>query len=121
VARGAARNWSAIPNLDESSLLANMAIPRPVARLVSRDSGSFADPFLVCLSSTLVLFYFLLTMNNQEEIANDANAAAYYIIVCSEYLKNYLSNNEDEANPPKKRRYWMDTFYKSRKRYVELF
>jgi len=57
-------------------------------------------------------------MDNQEEIAN---AAAYYIIVCSEYLKNYLSNNEDEANPQKKRRYWMDTFYKSRKRYGELF
>lgn len=52
-------------------------------------------------------------MNNQEEIGN---AAAYYIIVCSEFLKNYLNESEDEPNPPKRRRYWMDTFYKSRKR-----
>jgi len=58
--------------------------------------------------------------DNQEQIAN---AEAYYIIVCSEFLKNYSSKNEDEARTPKKRRYWMDTFCKSRKRYrtIELF
>jgi len=39
------------------------------------------------------------------------------IIVCSEFLKNYSFENEDEVRTPKKRRYWMDTFYKSRKRY----
>jgi hypothetical protein len=53
-------------------------------------------------------------MDDHEQIAN---ATAYYIIVCSEFLKYYSSDNEDEASTPKKRRYWMDTFYKSRKRY----
>lgn len=52
--------------------------------------------------------------DDQEQIVN---AAACYIIVCSEFLKNYSFENEDEVRTPKKRRYWMNTFYKSRKRY----